>query len=244
MKSNTTYGNLCSLFYDATKQFASVRELAFYASFMKKTDRVLEAMCGSGRLLIPLMQQGYLVEGVDNSQAMLNRCIERAAAFNISPVIYNQSLESLDVPKRYDVVTIAIGSFQLITDRSLALQSLQKLHEHMQSGGSLLVDVCDVKLGATAACTETVMLDDRSSISLSKEYTIDQTNKIAHSLCTYSLIHNGMVQQVERETISITWYSDVELRGLLEAAGFKVVQTYELFFEQTGLSRIVHAQKV
>ena len=54
------YGKLCALFYDATKKYAPESEILFYASFMKQDkDRILEAMSGSGRLQIPLLQRGF-----------------------------------------------------------------------------------------------------------------------------------------------------------------------------------------
>ena len=38
-----SYGRLCSLFYDATKQYAPTAEVDFYAKFMRPGGRVLEA---------------------------------------------------------------------------------------------------------------------------------------------------------------------------------------------------------
>ena len=87
---------------------------------MSQEIAVLEAMSGSGRLLIPLLQRGYNVEGVDNSPIMLERCRERCAALSLNPRLYEQSLENLSLIQRYGVVTIAVGSFQLIVDPAAA----------------------------------------------------------------------------------------------------------------------------
>ena len=91
------YGKLCGLFYDATEKYASEDEVNFFASFVELyPGRVLEAMSGSGRLQIPLMQRGYVVDGVDHSYAMLARCRQRCAKLEFTmPQLYEQSLENM-----------------------------------------------------------------------------------------------------------------------------------------------------
>ena len=175
----TAYGKLCSMFYDATKKFATKRELDFYSSFMKKDEsRILEAMCGSGRILIPLMQRGYLVDGVDNSPTMLERCRQRCTQANLSTNLYEQSLENLDVPHKYTTVTIAVASFQLITDRNIALQALQKLHVHMHTHGDLLLDIFVPEINEEPS-VRLVTLDEKSNIRLTVRYIFDLEKKHA-----------------------------------------------------------------
>ena len=67
------YRKICAEFYDSDKQLASEDELALYKKYFSKNELLLEPMCGSGRLLIPLLQLGYNIEGFDSSSEMLNR---------------------------------------------------------------------------------------------------------------------------------------------------------------------------
>lgn len=112
-----SYLNLCTEFYDLTKPEAGPKEIAFYGECLKAAKGpILEAMCESGRLLIPLLKNGLLLEGVDNSQHMLQSCQKRCSAQGLSVQLHNQSLQTLNLPKKYDVIFVAIGSFQLIHD--------------------------------------------------------------------------------------------------------------------------------
>jgi len=43
--------------------------------------RILDVPCGTGRLSLPMSQQGYQVTGVDLSQAMLNQTLAKAKGF-------------------------------------------------------------------------------------------------------------------------------------------------------------------
>ena len=62
------YQQLCSEFYDADKKYASSEEVDFYQKFFNKDDLILEPMCGSGRLLIPLMQKKSLIARAEKAR--------------------------------------------------------------------------------------------------------------------------------------------------------------------------------
>lgn len=239
------YGNLCSLFYDVTKGYALEREVDFYSSFIpNKNARVLEAMCGSGRVMIPLMQRGYQVEGIDNSKNMLDRCRRRCAELGLSPILHEQSLETMLSPNRYDVVTIAVGSFQLITNRSAALVSLKNLHAHMNEGGILLIDTFVPDVNGDPWTVRYARMDAHKTVRLTTRHVFDAQKKIADAYCLYELLIDGIVQQEEKELIQVTWYRDKEFEFLLRKAGFKLVNISDENLRPSGPSRIVHAVAV
>jgi SAM-dependent methyltransferase len=240
----TTYGNLCSQFYDATEGYASEKEVDFYAAFIEKNPgRVLEAMSGSGRLQIPLLKRGYVVDGVDASSHMLARCRERCAALNLTPPeLYEQSLENLNLPHQYATVTIAVGSFQLIHERDQAVKAFKNIRAHMSAKGNLLVDTFVPKVGADPVSVRAARLDSRTTIRLTTRQILDEHSHHADAVCTYELIVDGAVQQVEQELVRVVWYTDQELEQLFNEAGFNIVHIYEEKFYDAGLSRIVHAQ--
>ena len=69
----TAYQAICAEFYDVFRKDASEREVYFYEQLLKKyPGKSLEAMCGSGRILIPLLEKGYQVQGIDYSRPMLD----------------------------------------------------------------------------------------------------------------------------------------------------------------------------
>lgn len=241
----TAYGTLCSLFYDATKAYAPEREVNFYASFIDQNPgRVLEAMSGSGRLQIPLMQRGYVVDGVDNSHIMLERCRERCANLGITPELYEQSLEALTLPHTYATVTIAVGSFQLITDRAAALQALKNLRGHMQARGNLLIDIFVPDRDIDPRSVRVARINDQTAIRLTTRHIFDEEKKIADAFCTYELIVDGTVRQEEHELIQVVWRTDQEWQELVEEAGFELIKIYDETFRASGPSRVIHAKKL
>jgi SAM-dependent methyltransferase len=241
----TAYGNLCSQFYDATKAYAPEKEVDFFASFIEQNPgRVLEAMSGSGRLQIPLMQRGYVVDGVDNSPAMLARCRQRCAELGLQPELYEQSLESLSLPHTYATVTIAVSSFQLITDRAVALKALQNLHMHMLPEGNLLLDIFVPDRDIDKRSVRMARLDDHRVIRLTTRHMFDEEKKLADAYCCYELLVDGVVQQQEDEFMQVVWRSDDEWQKLLGEAGFEIVTIYDETFRSSGPSRVIHAVRV
>jgi SAM-dependent methyltransferase len=245
MNTNTpvAYGTLCSLFYDATKTYAPEREVNFYASFIEQNPgRVLEAMSGSGRLQIPLIQKGYTVDGVDNSRIMLDRCRMRCKELNLTPEIFEQSLEALKLPYKYSVITIAVGSFQLIYDYAQALYALKNLRNHMCQNGSLLIDIFIPDITQDSHSIRIARIDKSTTIRLTTRHVYHEQEKLADAFCNYELITDGITQRWEHELIQITWYSDAEITNLLNEAGFSVISFYDESFRISGPSRIVHAK--
>lgn len=71
------YGELCTEVYDLTKKIGQSigGDLEYYREKLKNCkERILEAMVGSGRVIIPLLESGLIVDGVDYSHEMLASC--------------------------------------------------------------------------------------------------------------------------------------------------------------------------
>ena len=75
-----SYGRLCTLFHDTDTPRAFDAEVAWYVARLPQNGASLEAMSGSGRLLIPLLQQGRNVHGADLSPPMVESCAARLSA--------------------------------------------------------------------------------------------------------------------------------------------------------------------
>lgn len=242
-KGSIMYGQLCSLYYDVTEKYACQKELDFYASYIQKDDLVLEAMSGSGRLLLPLIQRGYMIHGIDSSPHMIQRCKLSAQALQVDPVIYEQRLETMHIDHRYTTVIIAVGSFQLIVEPDDALQALQKLRAHMHTGGNLFLDlfIPDLSGDVRQRSSYSARVDDHTTISFSAFYEVCHDKQYIDAFCTYELSVDALVQAREQEHMRFVWYTDEQLSSLLDQAGFDVVSIHTQSFRPAGVSRIMQA---
>ena len=126
------YGTLGTLFHDAENPRASESEVAWYAAHLPRdAGLVLEAMAGSGRLLLPLIEAGFQMHGVDASAARIASCERRLAASGYKAQIYRQDVAALNLPSRYAAALIAGGSFQSLIDPVAALDALLRIRAHL-----------------------------------------------------------------------------------------------------------------
>src|SRR5947209_16987213 len=58
----------------------------------------LDVGCGTGRLLLDYLASGIDVDGVDNSPEMLALCREKAEKISLTPRLFQQSMQTLDLP--------------------------------------------------------------------------------------------------------------------------------------------------
>jgi len=100
---------------------------------------VLDAGCGTGRLLIPFLEAGLDADGADASADMLSWCRRAADAAGVDCQLHQQALHALELPRRYRSIVVC-GAFGLGGSRAQDLEGLRRLHGHLEPGGALLMD--------------------------------------------------------------------------------------------------------
>jgi SAM-dependent methyltransferase len=115
-------------------------EIDWFRPFVEAGQPALDAACGTGRLLIPYLHAGLDVDGVDISADMLAQVRERCEREGLAPPnVYAQALHQLDLPRRYRTI-IVCGGFGLGGQRAHDVEGLRRLYEHLEPGGTLVLD--------------------------------------------------------------------------------------------------------
>ena len=111
---------------------------SFYQALIQKNKgKSLEMGCGAGRLLLTFLKMDLAVEGADISAGQLETCRRDGEAAGLSPVLYEQKMQELDLPHRYRTIYIPCGSFQCVMGREAAKEALKRCHTHLEPGGVL-----------------------------------------------------------------------------------------------------------
>jgi SAM-dependent methyltransferase len=222
------YQRLCTEFYDIDKPAAPPDALRFYLEYARQArGPILEPMCGSGRFLIPLLQHGFDIEGVDASGHMLDACRRRCAGLGLAPALQQQFLHELTVSRRFALAIIPAGSFQLITNPQQAVESLRRLHAALLPGGKLIFETGQRKpkqSGSWPWGGRWVTRPDGARIIISWLTRYDAATSITSSIHRYDLIQDGRLLATEFEEFDLRQYDLDEIRGLLAATEFKQVR--------------------
>jgi hypothetical protein len=221
------YGRLCTIFYDTDKPRAAEAEVAWYASRLPRdAGAAVELMAGSGRLLLPLLERGFHVHGVDASAAMLASCAERLKTAALDTALFRQDIAALNVPFRYAAAILAAGSFQLLTNPIAARGALERIRAHLVDPGLLLVDLympaeATHRPGAPDVHVRTVTLEDGTRIALRSEVDVTVEAKRIDIRSRYEHRNRTALLAREDETLAITWYDEDEITELLREAGYR-----------------------
>ena len=116
-------------------------EITYYLQQIQQYGQpALDAGCGTGRLLIPFLRAGLDVDGCDVSADMLAYCQQSAQREGLTPRLYHQALQQLNLPRAYQTI-VACGVFGVGVSRAQDFDALQRLYQHLLPGGVLLLDV-------------------------------------------------------------------------------------------------------
>jgi SAM-dependent methyltransferase len=97
----------------------------------------LELGVGNGRFLIPVVEAGLSVEGIDNSSDMLDRCRRHATERSLDVVLHHGDIAPLDLGRRFAALVCPAGSFTLVADEQRARAALASYLDHLEPGGTL-----------------------------------------------------------------------------------------------------------
>jgi SAM-dependent methyltransferase len=117
---------------------ASPEELTYYQAVVERAGQpALDLACGTGRLLLPLLQAGLDVDGCDLSPDMLALCRQRAASVGLAPRLSAQAMHALALPRVYRAIYIC-DSFGLGGQRAQDAEALRRCYGHLAPGGTLV----------------------------------------------------------------------------------------------------------
>ena len=195
-------------------------ELELYRQYLRSP--ILDAGCGAGRLLIPLRDEGFDVDGCDASADMIDRCRRRAPGTRL----WVSELYQLAPPRRYGAV-VCTGVLGLGSTRAQDMEAVQKLYDALLPGGTLVLDNEEKPF-----TWQERSWNEPSSGEISLSTRIDAVDE--EDRCVHLTIR-AETSDGRREQHTLTmrqWYRD-ELLPLLTTCGFSTVDVLSGVDEHT-----------
>ncbi|MBK1792818.1 class I SAM-dependent methyltransferase [Persicirhabdus sediminis] len=218
-------------------------ELALIEQFLaSRPGSTLELGCGSGRLLLPLIESGIDIEGLDSSADMLRLCKAAAKKQKLTPKLHRGKIETLDLKKKYTNVLIPAFTLQLVDLPSIP-SALETIREHMEEGGGLYLTTFipwaeltdDVEEGKWFTDKE-INFDEKHKATCQTRHFIQRIPQILEREHRYEIKNDkGKVIESHDSLQTLTWFWQRELHLLLASAGFRVEETIGDFQPNTPL---------
>jgi SAM-dependent methyltransferase len=234
------YSTVISSLYDNVPIYASRPDVQFYVGEAKASaGRVLEAGCGTGRVLIPIARAGVSIDGLDASEAMLAQCEARLARepSEVSERVglHRGDARNFDLGRTFSLVTAPFRVVQHLTTIEDQLRFLDAVKRHLAPGGRLVFDVFNPSFAVMMTAdgmehedTPDTPLPNGASFRrtgrVNRIRWIDQVSEV--ELAYYVTRSPGATPERFVQAFDMRWYLRAELVHLLARAGYRVRTMY------------------
>ena len=216
------YGSLATEVYELDKPVGRpFADVEYYLGLLADVSGpILEPATGTGRVLIPLLEAGHQVEGIDSSPQMLACCRQHCLDRGLDPVLREADMTVFVQLAAYEAVIIPAGSIALLDGRKATLQALTCFRDSLVPGGRLFVDV---PVPQPTAGPETMRHWRRDpylwtllTMHIEHDPAANQTTRFLR----YDKWQYGTLRITELQTFRLQQWNCQEFQGLLAEAGF------------------------
>jgi SAM-dependent methyltransferase len=227
-------------------------DIDFFRSFAQRSGSpVLEIGVGTGRVAIPLAKDGLKVTGLDISPAMLQTAHTKASEAKITRNLKLVEADARDfkLEQRFAMAFVAANSFMHFVDAEDQMAVLQAIHEHLNPGGLIVIDVFNPSLYVSNEPDGVVIHDytrkdphTGNTVMKFETRQIDHARQMIDVQFFYDeLNREGAVHRLIAP-FAMHYFSYHELTLLLTKSGFAIEQvygSYELDDYHTHSSRMI-----
>jgi SAM-dependent methyltransferase len=206
---------------------------AYYLDLARQAEGpVLDLCCGTGRLLLPMLEAGIDADGVDLEPAMLDRARARATAGGFQPRLEAGDMRDFHLPRRYAAVFIPFNAFAHNLTPADQLATLQCCRRHLEPAGLLAFDAFRATEEGLAEPHTSAVLErevrhpqDGHPVQIWDGRSFDVERCIQHSRIEIrELDADRRVATVHRFETDVRWIQPEEVSQLLRRAGFEDIR--------------------
>lgn len=204
--------------------------------FLKETEgfykEILELMCGTGRVSIPLLESGRIMTCVDYSKGMLDSFERKIKNKNYSVRLVQMDVTNLNLNKKFGLIILPFHSITEILSANLQIQALQTISAHLDNNGVFILTLQNPKTRLKLADGISRVLgkfsidkDRHMIISYTTKY--NESDKIVSGFQFYE-IFDATNSMIEKRFLEINFkpISDSELREMIKSTGLKITEMF------------------
>jgi len=206
----------------------------FVAFYRRQVSRygepVLELGCGTGRLLIPLAEDGTNLMGIDLAPAMLDVARQKASSRSLEISVATADMRNFDLGKKFKLILLPANAMMHLVAREEVDGCLASVLRHLVEGGRFVLEVYNPSLtllsappSARAPVGDYVDPKTGVRVVVTSEVSYDAATQVNH--VTYHYLH-GVGGPETTLHFDMRQFFPQELDALLTHAGFVIEEKY------------------
>jgi SAM-dependent methyltransferase len=228
------------LIYDANiydGMNTSLVDLQFYKSWLQKNKdaRILELCCGTGRLTLPIAQDGYDISGVDYTGSMLKKAKIKASELGLEINFIEADIRTLNLQERYDLILIPFNSIHHLYNNTDLFKALNVVIKHLNNGGLFLMDCFNPNIRYIVDGEQEQKEIAAYTTDDGREILINQTmryeSKTQINRIEWHYFINGQFDSIQN--MDMRMFFPQELDSYLESHGFEIIHKFGDFEKET-----------
>jgi len=144
-----------SLYNDFSGNLKTKDEIRFYQSLFIRHCKLIEFGCGTGRVLIPLLKDGYHIDGLDISTGMLEILKKRLRKEKLSAKVFRKDLCKFKLKSKYDGAILSQRTINFITDADDQIKALLNISSVLKRGAHLVINLMPARPDKFASIQKT-----------------------------------------------------------------------------------------
>jgi SAM-dependent methyltransferase len=195
------------------------RVLSTVRAFRIPVSSMMDLACGTGTLAIMMARRRWRVWAVDGSEGMIRVASAKRAGWHLRVTYLCQDMRCVRIPEQVTLVTCLFDSLNHLLSRRDLLAAFRAVHASLLPGGYFVFDVNNERCFRTIWTQTEVVHHKAFTLILRNSY--DPARRLGQVQVTLFELRGTSYVRSD-ETVRERCYSDEEIRGLLERAGFRI----------------------
>jgi SAM-dependent methyltransferase len=226
-----------------------LEDLPFWLDLAKQANGpILELGCGTGRIMLPLIEAGYPVTGLDLNGEMLTYLKSLAARSGISePNVVQADLTSFQLDQQFPLILLPCNTYSTLND-SQRQSALECIIRHLTPGGVFatslpnpewltnLEDIDDVEVetifihpetgNPVQASNEWIRTKDQVEICWHYDHLLPdgQVERLSQATSHWLTPTEAYLEELEAHSFKVKTYGDFDLEPYSSELPFLIIE--------------------
>ena len=206
-------------------------DIPFYINKVKEYGGpILELACGTGRVTIPIAQNGLSVTGLDLLNTMLKEARRKSKETGVKIEWIEADMAKFDLNKKFNLILIPGCAFNALLDLKSVEKCLICVKKHLKPNGGFIFDAFNPNLDILVRDPSKIYPnaeyqdpDGRGLVIVKENTKYDKANQILLWRLSYSIADKIISKSKE---LKLRMFFPQELDAILKYNGFEIDAKY------------------